>query len=146
MTYYELIKDLRILEKEKRNEEAYNSFINSDIVLYTNMNYRLGMHLMKFLRNKIDNCYKDFINRLVINKVDSNELSVQFVDLRNELNYIESFTNLKYLIDECNKDLNDIFNDITTHYNDTLKKSLKDVYGETFSNNFDEIIRRKEGN
>jgi len=144
MTYYELIKNLKILEKEKRNENSYNSFINSNIVLYTNMNYRLGMHLIKFIKNKINIAYKEFIDKLTKNKITEEDFTTGVIDLKNELIYIQSFTNIKYLKSECNDDLKKIYSDLTDDYNNMLLSTIKDIFGETYVNNYNEILKRIE--
>ena len=145
MTYFELIKNLKILTKEKRNEEAYNKFMNSDIILYTEMNLRLAMQLINFIKKKVDETYKEFTNRLISKEISEEEFSTQVIDLRNELIYLQSFTNIKYLLPKCNDDLKNVFNNLTDDYNEMIIDSIKEVYGDSYERIYTELLKRNEG-
>ena len=145
MTYFELIKNLKILTKEKRNEEAYNKFMNSDITLYTDMNLRLAMQLVNFLKQKIDDTFKEFTSRLLAKELSEEEFSTQVIDLRNELIYLQSFTNIKYLLSKCNDDLKEVFMKLTDEYNEMFSDTINEIYGETYERIYNELLKRNEG-
>ena len=145
MTYFELIKNLKILTKEKRNEEAYNRFMNSDIILYTDMNLRLAIQLVNFIRTKIDETFKEFTNRLLSKEISEEEFSTQVIDLRNELIYLQNFTNIKYLTPKCNEDLKELYNNLTDEYNEMFTETINEIYGDTYERIYNELLKRNEG-
>ena len=145
MTYFELISNLQKLKKEKRNQESYDKFINSDITLYKNMHYRLAIQLISFIRKKIKDAYETFLSQLSKELSTEDKFTMNVIDLKNELMYIQGFTNIKFLSQECNEDLKKIFNEETDGYNKTLIPAIKNLCGESFVNNYNEIMKRVEG-
>lgn len=145
MTYFELVSTLKELEKNK-NKDLYNKIMNPDIALYTDMEFRFSIQVMKFIINKSNEAYTKTLNLIVSTPMDGDTFTLTIKDLKNEIDYIKTFTKMNILSESCSNDLLGLLEKINTSYYNAYVEVLEKAYNEDYINIYTSIMNRNEGN
>lgn len=144
MTYFELVSTLKELEKNK-NKDLYNKIMNPDIALYTDMEFRFSIQVMKFIINKSNEAYTKTLNLIVSTALDLDTFTLTIKDLKSEIDYITTFTKINILGENCSKDLSEVLDKINLSYYNLYIDLLEKAYNEDYINIYKSIMNRNEG-
>ena len=140
MSYYEWVQNLQLLKTAPIDYDKINYLENQKINYNKYVMNRLTIHVIKTINTRLNNSLSNCIKEMNSN-IDINTLSMQFVNMKNEKEYVIKLANLSTFGSEEKNILNDFINQKFNYIIMFLTKriSLIDGTGE-YMNSLKQIL------
>lgn len=145
MTYYECVTLLREITDKAPNDGLLNKFNQADIVFYQDMKYRFAIHVINTVKNKENKVFDKFISVITNELVELGAFSLEVINLKKELDYLEKIISSKIIPLECVNDIKGVYDNIINSYNNFVEKLLDKYYDKKYLDEYYNILNRKEG-
>lgn len=134
MSYYDWVQKLQILKTSPMDDDIINNLENQKLDSNPYVINKLLIHMFKAINTRLNNGILNCIKELQ-NNIDINTLSIHFVNIKKEKQYVSKLVNLSILDIENKNTLKDFIEQKYNYIYDYLKKiiNLIDTNGEYVS-------------
>lgn len=141
MSYYDWVKNFNVLKTSPMDENIIKKL--EDKIMYKNdyiINKFFG-HVLDTINIRLNNiCYR-CIDQMLLNKTDVDTLSLDFINLKKEKNYVLKIANLPIFEQELKDILIDTINNRYTDICEVIRKNIVYIdYDGSYITAFEKII------
>lgn len=144
MTYFECISLLKNITSSNQDEILLTELNNADIVFYNDAKYRFAIHVIDTIKTKENKAFDKFLTIITTELVGFEIFSLETLNLKKELKYIEKIANSKIIPEECQNDVREVYGNIINSYNKFIEEILSEYYQEGFIEEYYGIMNRNE--
>jgi len=101
--------------------------------------------MINTIKTRENKAFDKFLAIITNNLIDFSSFSLEVINLKSELNYIEKFVSSKVIPEECRKDIREVYENIINSYNNFIEELLNTYYKNNYLEEYYEILNRKEG-
>lgn len=122
MTYYELMDILETIRISPRNSEYINKLNNTTLLVYNDIEPNIKGFIEKIMIYRLSNELNNLLNRIY--SIDYDNLSLELVEFRREVIYLEELSKIKIIKDNTKKKLINSLFKLSNQFCDELYKNV----------------------
>lgn len=122
MTYYELMNTLESIRISPRNSEYINKLNSTTLLVYNDIEPNIKGFIEKIMIYRLSNELNNLLNRIY--SIDYDNLSLELVEFRREVIYLEELSKIKIIKDNTKKELINSLFKLSNQFCDELYKNV----------------------
>lgn len=122
MTYYELMNTLESIRISPRNSEYINKLNSTTLLVYNDIEPNIKGFIEKIMIYRLSNELNNLLNRIY--SIDYDNLSLELVEFRREVIYLEELSKIKIIKDNTKKKLINSLFKLSNQFCDELYKNV----------------------